>query len=139
MAWMYHNTQDAVSEFAKKYNCDLALAEDYLKVVRGIRNQQPFYVTDENGEETGEDVALEDTLELYRHPLERHTGRKGATGIEKLNYREQDLARKTAGDLHDLWACCSWKAAPPLKNWQSCLRAALPAVQNEPIGKRWTS
>jgi len=34
------------------YNCDLALAEEYLKVVRGIRNQQPFYVTDENGEET---------------------------------------------------------------------------------------
>ena len=42
MAWLYHNTKDAVSEFAKKYNCDLALAEGYLKVVRGIRNQQPF-------------------------------------------------------------------------------------------------
>ena len=61
MAWLYHNTKDAVSEFAKKYNCDLALAEGYLKVVRGIRNQQPFYVTDEDGEETGEDVALDDT------------------------------------------------------------------------------
>jgi len=58
MAWLYHNTKDAVSEFAKKYNCDLALAEGYLKVVRGIRNQQPFYVTDEDGEETGEDVPL---------------------------------------------------------------------------------
>ena len=39
MAWLYHNTKDAVSAFAKKYNCDLALAEEYLKVVRGIRNQ----------------------------------------------------------------------------------------------------
>ena len=58
MAWLYHNTKDAVNEFSKKYNCDLALAENYLKVVRGIRNQQPFYVTDEDGEETGEDVAL---------------------------------------------------------------------------------
>ena len=28
MAWLYHNTKDAVSEFAKKYNCDLALAEE---------------------------------------------------------------------------------------------------------------
>ena len=29
-----------------------------MKVVRGIRNQQPFFVTeqDEDGEETGEDV-----------------------------------------------------------------------------------
>ena len=57
MAWLYHNTKDAVNKFSKKYNCDLALAEEYLKVVRGIRNQQPFYVTDEDGEETGEDVA----------------------------------------------------------------------------------
>ena len=31
MAWLYHNTKDVVSEFAKKYNCDLALAEQYLK------------------------------------------------------------------------------------------------------------
>ena len=45
---LYHNTKDAVNEFSKKYNCDLALAEEYLKVVRGIRNQQPFYVTDED-------------------------------------------------------------------------------------------
>ena len=42
MAWLYHNTKDAVNEFSKKYNCDLALAEDYLKVVRGIRNQRAF-------------------------------------------------------------------------------------------------
>ena len=35
MAWLYHNTKDAVNEFSKKYNCDLALAEEYLKVVRG--------------------------------------------------------------------------------------------------------
>ena len=61
MAWLYHNSKDAVSEFAKKYNCDLALAEEYLKVVRGIRNQQPFYVTDEDGEETGEDVTCDDS------------------------------------------------------------------------------
>ena len=43
MAWLYHNTIDAINEFVKRYNCDLALAEEYLKVVRGIRNQQPFY------------------------------------------------------------------------------------------------
>ena len=61
MAWLYHNTKDAVNQFSKKYNCDLALAEEYLKVVRGIRNQQPFYVTNEDGEETGEDVALDDS------------------------------------------------------------------------------
>ena len=38
----------------KVMDCDPALAEEYLKVVRGICNQQPFYVTDEDGEETGE-------------------------------------------------------------------------------------
>ena len=58
---MLFRSKDAVNEFSKKYNCDLALAENYLKVVRGIHNQQPFYVTDEDGEETGEDVALDDS------------------------------------------------------------------------------
>ena len=29
MAWLYHNTKDAVSEFAKKYNCDLALDDTW--------------------------------------------------------------------------------------------------------------
>ena len=47
---LYISTKDAVNEFSKKYNCDLALAEEYLKVVRGIRNQQPFYITDEDGD-----------------------------------------------------------------------------------------
>ena len=55
------------AELSKKYNCDLALAEDYLKVVRGIRNQQPFYVTDEDGEEIGEDVALDDRNSFLRN------------------------------------------------------------------------
>lgn len=54
-------TKDAVSEFSKKYNCDLALAEEYLKVVRRILNRQPFYITDEDGEDTGEDTALDNT------------------------------------------------------------------------------
>ena len=86
MAWLYHNTKDAIAEFSKKYNCDLALAEEYLKVVRGIRNQQPFFVTeqDEDGEETGEDVTrdyswnyadiLWDGCLLYTSPSPRDRG-----------------------------------------------------------------
>ena len=94
MAWLYHNTKDAVSEFSKKYNCDLALAEEYLKVVRGIRNQQPFYVTDEDGEETGEDVALDDTWNYTDILWNGIQAEKVQRAFEKLNYREQTLLEK---------------------------------------------
>ena len=89
MAWLYHNTKDAVSEFSKKYNCELALAEEYLKVVRGIHNQQPFYVTDEDGEETGEDVALDDSWN-YAEILWNGIQAKAVTAaFEQLSYKEQ--------------------------------------------------
>ena len=94
MAWLYHNTKDAVNEFSKKYNCDLALAEEYLKVVRGIRNQQPFYITDEDGEETGEDVALDDTWNYTDILWNGIQAEKVQRAFGKLNYREQTLLEK---------------------------------------------
>ena len=112
MAWMYHNTKDAVSEFAKKYNCDLALAEDYLKVVRGIRNQQPFYVTDENGEETGEDVALEDTWNYTDILWNGIQAEKVQQAFEKLNYREQTLLEKRLAICMTCGRVSSWKDRP---------------------------
>ena len=89
MAWLYHNTKDAVNQFSKKYNCDLALAEEYLKVVRGIRNQQPFYITDEDGEETGEDIALDDSWNYTDILWNGIQAEKVQRAFEKLNYREQ--------------------------------------------------
>ena len=94
MAWLYHNTKDAISEFSKKYNCDLALAEEYLKVVRGIR--VPFYQTiqDEDSEETGEDVSRDnhwDYAEILWNGIRAEAVREA---FEKLNYREQTLLEK---------------------------------------------
>ena len=94
MAWLYHNTKDAVNEFSKKYNCDLALAEEYLKVVRGIRNQQPFYITDEDGEETGEDIALDDSWNYADILWNGIQAEKVQRAFEKLNYMEQTLLEK---------------------------------------------
>ena len=136
MAWLYHNTKDAVSEFSKKYNCELALAEEYLKVVRGIRNQQLFYVTDEDGEETGEDVALDDSWNYTDILWNGIQAEKVQRAFEKLNYREQTLLEKRLAICMTCGRVGSWKTAPPLKNWRLCLRAAQPAVQNEPIGKQ---
>lgn len=89
MAWLYHNTKDAVSEFSKKYNCDLALAEEYLKVVHGIRNQQPFFVTeqDEDGEETGEDVTRDDSWNYADILWNGIQAEKVQRAFEKLDYR----------------------------------------------------
>ena len=112
MAWLYLNTKDAVSEFSKKYNCDLALAEEYLKVVRGIRTQQPFYVTDEDGEETGEDVALDDTWNYTDILWNGIQAEKVQRAFEKLNYREQTLLEKRLAVCMTCGRVGSWKNRP---------------------------
>ena len=112
MAYLYHNTKDAVSEFAKKYNCNLALAEEYLKVVHGIRNQQPFYVTDEDGEETGEDVALDDTWNYADILWNGIQAEKVQRAFEKLNYREQTLLEKRLAICMTCGRVGSWKSRP---------------------------
>ena len=112
MAWLYHNTKDAVSEFAKKYNCVLALAEEYLKVVRGIRNQQPFYVTDEDGEETGEDVALDDSWNYTDILWNGIQAEKVQRAFEKLNFREQTLLEKRLAICMTCGRVGSWKGRP---------------------------
>ena len=112
MAWLYHNTKDAVNEFSKKYNCDLVLAEEYLKVVRGIRNQQPFYVTDENGEETGEDVALDDSWNYTDILWNGIQAEKVQQAFEKLNYQEQTLLEKRLAICMTCGRVSSWKDHP---------------------------
>ena len=47
MAWLYHNTKDAVSEFAKKYNCDLALARSENKTGQGHKAFEVQICTEE--------------------------------------------------------------------------------------------
>ena len=108
----YDPAKGAVSEFAKKYNCDLALAEGYLKVVRGIRNQQPFYVTDEDGEETGEDVALDDTWNYTDILWNGIQAEKVQRAFEKLNYREQTLLEKRLAICMTCGRVGSWKNRP---------------------------
>ena len=114
MAWLYHNTRDAIGEFAKKYDCDLALAEDYLKVVRGIRNQQPFFVTeqDEDGEETGEDVTRDDSWNYADILWDGIQAEKVRKAFEKLNYREQTLLEKRLAICMTCGRVGSWKDRP---------------------------
>ncbi|MFB2021540.1 hypothetical protein ACEVJL_08625 [Pseudoflavonifractor sp. P01025] len=114
MAWLYHNTRDAIGEFAKKYDCDLALAEEYLKVVRGIRNQQPFFVTeqDEDGEETGEDVTRDDSWNYADILWDGIQAEKVRKAFEKLNYREQTLLEKRLAICMTCGRVGSWKDRP---------------------------
>ena len=112
MAWLYHNTKDAVSEFAPKYNCDIARAKEYLKVVRGIRNQQPFYITDEDGEETGEDIALDDSWNYADILWNGIQAEKVQRAFEKLNYMEQTLLEKRLAICMTRGRVGSWKGRP---------------------------
>ena len=108
MAWLYHNTKDAVSEFAPKYNCDIALAKEYLKVVRGIRNQQPFYITDEDGE----DIALDDSWNYADILWNGIQAEKVQRAFEKLNYMEQTLLEKRLAICMTCGRVGSWKGRP---------------------------
>ena len=112
MAWLYHNTKDAVNEFARKYNCVLALAEEYLKAVRGIRNQQSFYVTDEDGEETGEDVALDDSWNYAEILWNGIQAEKVHQAFKKLNFREQTMLEKRLAICMTCGRVGSWKNRP---------------------------
>ena len=114
MAWLHHNTKDAVGEFAKKYDCDLALAEEYLKVVRGIRNQQPFFVTeqDEDGEETGEDVTRADSWNYADILWNGIQAEKVQDAFAKLDYREQTLLEKRLAICMTCGRVGSWKNRP---------------------------
>ena len=108
----YDPAKGAVSEFSKKYNCDFALAEEYLRVVRGIRNQQPFYVTDEDGKETGEDVALDDTWNYSDILWNGIQAEKVQRAFDKLNYREQTLLEKRLAICMTCGHVGSWKGRP---------------------------
>ena len=114
MAWLYHNTKDAIGEFAKKYDCDLTLAEEYLKVVRGFRNQQPFFVTeqDEDGEETGEDVTRDYSWNYADILWDGIQAEKVRKAFEKLNYREQTLLEKRLAICMTCGRVGSWKNRP---------------------------
>ena len=114
MAWLHHNTKDVVGEFAKKYDCDLALAEEYLKVVRGIRNQQPFFVTeqDEDGEETGEDVTRDDSWNYADILWNGIQAEKVQDAFAKLDYREQTLLEKRLAICMTCGRVGSWKNRP---------------------------
>ena len=104
MAWLYHNTKDAVNQFSKKYNCDLALAEEYLKVVRGIRNQQPFYITDEDGEETGEGIAVDTTSQPDKLYFRAMLYDALHQAYDSLTYREQRTIAKHLGFCDTCWS-----------------------------------
>ena len=73
MAWLYHNTKDAVNEFSKKYNCEF---DDRGNIGKRYRRQDeigtPFCITyDFDSEEDGAvPVRDRDTMEQERIKLE---------------------------------------------------------------------
>ena len=100
------------SALRRMYPSESMKSKIYLKVVRGIRNQQPFYVTDEDGEETGEDVALDDTWNYADILWNGIQAEKVQRAFEKLNYREQTLLEKRLAICMACGRVGSWKHRP---------------------------
>lgn len=85
-------------------------------------------MSERDGEETGEDVALDDSWN-YTDILWTAYRQKGATSFDKLNYREQTFAWKAAGNLHDLRACQLMESRPTFEELAVMFGAALLAVE----------
>ena len=70
---------------------------------------QPFYVTDEDGEETGEDVSLDDCWNYTDILWNGIQAEKVQRTFEKLNYREQTLLEKHLAICMTCGRVGSWK------------------------------
>lgn len=81
---------------------------------RGIRNQQPFFVTeqDEDGEETGEDVTRDYSWNYADILWDGIQAEKVRKAFEKLNYREQTLLEKRLAICMTCGRVGSWKNRP---------------------------
>ena len=69
-------------------------------------------MTDENGEETGEDVALDDTWNYADILWNGIQAEKVQRAFEKLNYREQTLLEKRLAICMTCGRVGSWKGRP---------------------------
>lgn len=95
-AWIYHNSENvnqAVERFAQERECTLESAARYLQTAQALRNHQPLYVTnrDEDSEETGEDVARDDSWNYEEFILGDIRAEAVRLAIGDLDYREQQL------------------------------------------------
>ena len=117
-AWMLGNGGDAAKEFAKKNDCDLKTAEEYIKAARSIRNRESFYVTerDEDSEETGEDVTRDDSWnysEILWNGIRADAVQKA---FEKLDFREQTLLEKRNAICMTCGRVSPWKDRPTFED-----------------------
>ena len=100
IAWKYRTSgehaQKTISEYAAEKNCKQETAAEYLKVAKGLRSRQSFYVSrqDEDSEETGEDVSRDDHwdyAEILWNGIKAEAIQKA---FDTLDYREQTLLEK---------------------------------------------
>ena len=72
-------------------------------------------MTDGDGEETGEDVALDDTWNYSDILWNGIQAERCSEAFDKLNYQGQTLLEKRLANLHDLRACRLMENRPPLR------------------------
>ena len=103
IAWLYNNSgksaKEVITDYAAEQNCTEETAAEYLTLARQNRNRVPFYSTiqDEDGEETGEDVARDDSWSYADILWNGVRADAVQAAFDKLSYKEQDfLERRNA-------------------------------------------
>lgn len=103
IAWLYNNSgksaKEVIAEYAAEQNCTEETATEYLTLARQNRSRVPFYATiqDEDSEETGEDVARDDSWNYADILWNGIRADAVQAAFDKLSYKEQDfLERRNA-------------------------------------------
>lgn len=97
IAWLYNESvksgSKVIAEFARRENCSVETAEQYLTLARTNRSRVSFYATaqDEDGEETAEDVTRDDSWDYEAILWNGAQADTVRTAFEKLTYRERRL------------------------------------------------
>ena len=114
MAWMWRNEADPVAAFSEKYNCDPALAQEYLDTVRGLRNRHSFFKTvrDEDSERTQMDVTQDEHWDYTERLWNGMRASQVERAFDKLNYREQTLLEKRLSICMNCGRVESWEKRP---------------------------
>jgi len=100
IAWLYNNSgkseKEVIAEYAAEQNCTEETAAEYLTLARQNRSRVPFYSTtqDEDSEDTGEDVTLDDSWNYADILWNGIRADAVQAAFGKLSYKEQTLLEK---------------------------------------------
>ena len=122
IAWLYNNSgksaKEVIAEYAAEQNCTEETATEYLTLARQNRNRVPFYSTiqDEDSEETGEDVACDDSWNYAGILWNDIRADAVQAAFDKLSFKEKTYLEKRNAICMTCGCVGSWEERPTFED-----------------------